>query len=387
MNTPKNISASVKARLQNVAATRGEDFNLLLLRYGIERLLFRLSQSPHADRFLLKGAMLFVVWDEKTHRPTRDLDLLGLGSTEKADLIRVFAAVAAVPVVDDGIVFDPKSVQAADIREDNAYGGVRIRLLGKLGTAEVPVQIDVGAGDVVTPAPERATFPALLDFPAPQIRTYPVYTVVAEKFEAMVKLGIANTRMKDFHDIWFLAQRFEFDGPTLRKAIDATSARRQTNLPPIPKSLPEAFANDPTKQVQWSASLRRNGLTGVPERFSEVVDVLRKFFEPVLRLRRGRPHRGNHQSGPLLWIADVKSPRRTAAQNLYTKFLGSGHIFQVWIRRLFSRVLRNSESAPSFWPREFDRYSQPRFPACVRCGIFRSIRVVSAGGACARRSS
>ena len=122
MNTPKNISVSVKARLQNVAATRGEDFNLLLLRYGIERLLFRLSQSPHADRFLLKGAMLFVVWDEKTHRPTRDLDLLGFGSTEKADLIQVFAAVAAVPVVDDGIVFDPKSVQADDIREDNAYG-------------------------------------------------------------------------------------------------------------------------------------------------------------------------------------------------------------------------------------------------------------------------
>jgi len=285
MNAPTNISASVKARLQNVAATRGEDFNLLLLRYGIERLLFRLSQSPHADRFLLKGAMLFVVWDEKTHRPTRDLDLLGFGSTEKADLIRVFAAVAAVPVVDDGIVFDPESVQADDIREDNAYGGVRIRLLGKLGTAEVPVQIDVGAGDVVTPAPESATFPVLLDFPAPKIRTYPVYTVVAEKFEAMVKLGIANTRMKDFYDIWFLARRFEFDGPTLRKAIDATFARRQTNLPPLPEALTDAFANDPTKQVQWAAFLRRNSLSGVPARFSEVVAIVRKFFEPVLRLR------------------------------------------------------------------------------------------------------
>lgn len=285
MNASKSISASVKALLQNVAATRGEDFNLLLLRYGIERLLFRLSQSPHADRFLLKGAMLFVVWDEKTHRPTRDLDLLGFGSTEKADLIRVFAAVAAVPVVDDGIVFDPESVQADDIREDNAYGGVRIRLLGKLGTAEVPVQIDVGAGDVVTPAPESATFPVLLDFPAPKIRTYPVYTVVAEKFEAMVKLGIANTRMKDFYDIWFLARRFEFDGPTLRSAIDATFARRQTNLPPLPEALTDAFANDPTKQVQWAAFLRRNGLIGPPGRFGEIVAVLRKFFEPVLRLR------------------------------------------------------------------------------------------------------
>jgi len=285
MSASKNIAASVKARLQNVAGKRGEDFNLLLLRYGIERLLFRLSQSPYADRFLLKGAMLFVVWDEKTHRPTRDLDLLGFGPSEKAELTQVFQEVVTMPVVDDGIVFNPKSVQADEIREDNAYGGVRIRLMGKLGTAEVPVQIDVGAGDIVTPAPETATFPTLLDFPAPHVRTYPVYTVVAEKFEAMVKLGIANTRMKDFHDVWFLAHRFEFDGPTLRKAIEATFARRQTNLPQSPEAFTEAFANDPTKQAQWAAFLRRNGLTGITNQFSEVVTVIRTFIEPALRLR------------------------------------------------------------------------------------------------------
>ena len=285
MSAPKNIAASVKARLQNVAGQRGEDFNLLLLRYGIERLLFRLSQSPYADRFLLKGAMLFVVWDEKTHRPTRDVDLLGFGPSEKADLTRVFQEVAAVPVVDDGIVFDPKSVQADEIRQDNAYGGVRVRLMGKIGTAEIPVQIDVGVGDAVTPAPEMATFPALLDFPAPWVRMYPVYTVVAEKFEAMVKLGIANTRMKDFHDVWFLAHRFEFDGPTLRKAIEATFARRKTNLTQSPEVFNDAFANNPTKQAQWAAFLRRNGLTGITDQFSEVVGVIRKFIEPVLRSR------------------------------------------------------------------------------------------------------
>lgn len=285
MSAPKNIAASVKTRLQNVAGKRGDDFNLLLLRYGIERLLFRLSQSSYADKFLLKGAMLFVVWDEKTHRPTRDLDLLGFGLSEKEDLIRVFQEVAAIPVVDDGLVFDPKSVHADDIREDNVYGGVRIRLMGKLGTAEVPVQVDVGAGDAVTPAPETATFPALLDFPAPRVRTYPAYTVVAEKFEAMVKLGTANTRMKDFHDVWFLAQRFEFDGPTLRKAIVATFARRRTLLPPAPEPFTDVFANDPTKQAQWSAFLRRNGLTEITNQFSEVVAVLRKFIEPVLRAR------------------------------------------------------------------------------------------------------
>lgn len=152
-----------------------------------------------------------------------------------------------------------------------------------LGTAEVPVQIDVGTGDVVTPAPERAAFPALWGLPAPQIRTSPVSTVVAEKFEAIVKLGTAHSRRKDFHDIWFLARRFEFDGPTLRKAIDATFACRQTNRPPLPEALSDAFANDPTKQVQWAAFLRRNGLTGLPERFSAIVAGLRKFFEKVLR--------------------------------------------------------------------------------------------------------
>lgn len=283
MSAPKNFAASVKARLQNVAGQRGEDFNLLLLRYGIERLLFRLSQSSYADRFLLKGAMLFVVWDEKTHRPTRDLDLLGLGPSEKEDLQKVFREVVATPVVDDGLVFDPASVRAEDIREDNAYGGVRIRIMAKLGPAEVAVQIDVGVGDVVTPAPETANFPTLLDFPAPQVRTYPVYTVVAEKFEAMAKLGVANTRMKDFHDVWFLIGRFQLDGPTLRRAIEATFARRQTALPVWPGPLSDTFANNATKQTQWAAFIRRNGLTGAPVQFAEVVIAIRDCLAPVLR--------------------------------------------------------------------------------------------------------
>lgn len=280
---PKNIAVSVKARLQKEAARRGDDFNLLLLRYGIERLLFRLSQSAYADCFLLKGAMLFVVWDEKTHRPTRDLDLLGFGPSKKEDLERVFRAIVAVPVVDDGLVFDPASVRAEEIREDNTYGGVRVRIMTKLGSAEVPVQIDVGAGDAVTPAPETANFPALLDFPAPKVRTYPIYTVVAEKFEAMAKLGIVNTRMKDFHDVWFLTRRFQLNGLILRRAIDATFARRQTPLPVWPEPLSDAFANDATKQTQWAAFIRRNGLSGIPGRFAEVVGAIRDCLAPVLR--------------------------------------------------------------------------------------------------------
>lgn len=279
----KNLAASVKARLQNEAARRGDDFNLLLLRYGIERLLFRLSQSAYADRFLLKGAMLFVVWDEKTHRPTRDLDLLGFGPSEKEDLQKLFQEVVTLPVMDDGLVFDPASVRADEIREDNTYGGVRVRIMAKLGLAEVPVQIDVGVGDVVTPVPDTASFPTLLDFPAPQVRMYPVYTVVAEKFEAMAKLGIANTRMKDFYDVWFLTRRFQLDGPTLRRALEATFACRQTQLPMWPDPLSDAFANDATKQTQWAAFIRRNSLTGLPGQFAEVVVAIRSQLQPLFR--------------------------------------------------------------------------------------------------------
>lgn len=268
--------------MQNEAARRGDDFNLLLLRYGIERLLFRLSQSAYADCFLLKGAMLFVVWDEKTHRPTRDLDLFVFGPSEKEDLEKVFREIVALPVVDDGLVFDPASVLAEEIREDNSYGGVRVRIMAKLGPAEVPVQIDVAVGDAVTPAPETASFPGLLDFPAPQVRTYPIYTVVAEKFEAMAKLGIANTRMKDFHDVWFLIRRFQLDGLILRRAIAATFERRQTPLPVWPEPLSDAFASDATKQTQWAAFLRRNGLSDVPGRFTDVVSAIRGYLAPVL---------------------------------------------------------------------------------------------------------
>lgn len=195
----------------------------------------------------------------------------------------MFQEVVAIPVVDDGLVFDPASVRAEEMREHNTYGGVRVRLMAKLGPAEVSVQIDVGVGDIVTPAPETVNFPALLEFPAPTVRTYPVYTVVAEKFAAMAKLGIANTRMKDFHDVWFITRRFELDRPTLRLAIEATFARRQTPLPAWPDPLSDAFANDVSKQAQWAAFIRRNGLTGPPGQFSDVVAVVRDYLGPVLR--------------------------------------------------------------------------------------------------------
>jgi hypothetical protein len=281
MRPVKNLPASVKARLLALSDKRGERFNLLVTRFGIERLLYRLSVSAHASRFLLKGAMLFAVWDGKTPRPTTDIDLLGFGSTQKDELVRIFRDVAQTPVPADGLVFDPKSIRAEEIREDNAYGGIRIRLMGWLGKAEVPIQIDVGAGDAVTPSPTSAVFPALLDFPAPHIRAYPIYTVVAEKVEAAAKLGVANTRMKDFFDLWFLSRRFEFDGPTLRQAIEATFVCRRTPLPGFPAPFTDTLANDPAKQNQWSAFLQRNGLTAVPANFPEIVTLVRGFVGPV----------------------------------------------------------------------------------------------------------
>ena len=283
MTAPKNLAASVKARLQNVATQRDESFNLLLTRYGIERLLYRLSQSPHADRFLLKGAMLFVIWDDHTHRPTRDLDLLGFVAVEKSEMTQIFRDVIGTTVPDDGLIFDSSSVQADEIRETATYGGIRIRLLAKLGSAEIPVQIDIGVGDAVTLEPESVMFPVLLDFPAPKVRVYPAYTVVAEKFEAMVSLGATNTRMKDFYDLWFLSHRFEFDPTLLSTAIQATFTRRQTRLTPNPEPFGENFATDPIKQVQWTAFLRRNDLRGASPQFPEVMAHIRDFIGPVFR--------------------------------------------------------------------------------------------------------
>ena len=280
---PKNLPASVKARLLTLAEQRGESFNLLLVRFGVERLLYRLSQSRHADRFLLKGAMLFALWDERAPRPTQDVDFLAFGSTELDDIAALFREIVETPVTADGLDFQTDSIRVEQIREADTYGGVRVRLLALLGKGEITLQIDLGSGDVVTPAAEKTTFPALLDFPAPRIRAYPIYTVVAEKFEAMVKLGITNSRMKDFFDVWFLSRRFDFNGATLQKAIHATFARRQTALgdqPPYP--LTDDFAQDATKQTQWGAFLRKNGLTGPPLNFGDIVASLRRFIGPVL---------------------------------------------------------------------------------------------------------
>ena len=254
-----NLSASILARLLTLAKQRGDDYSLLLNRFAMERLLARVSTSPYAERFLLKGALLFALWYDAPHRPTRDADLLGFGPDDEANLIATFRDIAARDL-GDGIVFDPESVQAQAIREDNTYGGTRITLVARIGSARCALQIDVGFGDAVTPGPQTVAYPTLLDdFQAPTLRVYPVYTVIAEKYQAMVMLGQANSRLKDFFDLAVIARRTELDGATLAMAIAATFARRQTALPTQrPLALTKQFSGDAAKLRQWQAFLNKN---------------------------------------------------------------------------------------------------------------------------------
>ena len=226
----KNPAASVHGRLLHMARTTKQDVGALLGRYGVERLLYRLAASPHAGRFVLKGAQLLMVYVGEPHRPTRDIDLLGFGNDDADELSQVFRDICQTPVVDDGLTFDAATVTARTIRENARYGGVQLRLVAYLGRARIPLQADVGFGDVVTPPPEPVTFPTLLDAPAPTLRGYPLATVVAEKLESLISLGLATSRMKDLYDLWYILKAFSIAKEELRRAIHRTFDRRGTPL-------------------------------------------------------------------------------------------------------------------------------------------------------------
>jgi predicted nucleotidyltransferase component of viral defense system len=290
---PNNVAASVRQRLLNLSRKTGEDFHLLLTRYTIERHLYRLGGSEYAGRFVLKGAVLFALWTGRTHRPTRDLDLLGFGDNSEAALSEVFRALCDAPVEDDGLTFQADSVVVAPIREDQEYGGQRVRLAARLGSARVDLQIDVGFGDAITPAAQTVVYPTLLEMPAPRLRAYPRETVVAEKLQAMVQLGMSNSRMKDFYDLHVLAREFSFDGRVLCKAIAATFARRQTAVPPAtPVALTDSFSKDAAKQKQWIAFCKRSGLRDAAGTLDGLVGELVKFLvPPMTAVARGETFR------------------------------------------------------------------------------------------------
>ncbi|CAN7680866.1 nucleotidyl transferase AbiEii/AbiGii toxin family protein [Variovorax paradoxus] len=276
----RNLAASVRARLKQRADATRQDFNLTLTRYGLERLLYRLSVSPHAANYLLKGALLFSLWYDQPHRPTRDADLLGFGPDDVDTAVSAFREICQIEV-DDGIAFDTASVRGSVIRKEAGYGGVRIDLLAKLDGARLALQVDIGFGDAVTPAPEPVSYPVLLeDLSAPQLRAYPKYTVVAEKFHAVCLLGMGNTRMKDYFDLWVLLTEGALEATELRRAVHATFARRQLAVPgTVPLGLSDAFAHDPAKQGQWAAFLQRNRLGDLA--LSTVVALLRSEFQKL----------------------------------------------------------------------------------------------------------
>jgi hypothetical protein len=294
-----NIAASVRAKLLAGAQTRGEDFNLVLQRYAAERFLYRLGACRQRDNFVLKGAMLFALWGGSMYRATRDLDLTGYGQDEIQWLIDAVREFCMTPCSVDGLTFMPDTVQAEPIRDESDYGGFRVHLSALLDSAQIRLQVDVGFGNAIVPGAQDEEYPTLLNGPPPLIRAYPRESVVAEKLHAMVVLGSATSRLKDFYDLYVLSALFPFDGDTLTQSIAATFERRNTAIPEaLPVALAPAFFAGENRAAQWRAYLERNGLPGAPADFSLVGEQLREFLgEPLRALVEQAKFNKNWQPG------------------------------------------------------------------------------------------
>lgn len=282
MTPSANVAASVRQRLLNRARTDKRPFNELLQYYAMERFLYRLSESFFSDRFVLKGALLLRAWDAPEFRPTMDIDLLGKTSNEEADILSLIRNILSVPVGEDGLVFDSGSLQSERITEDADYEGIRVRFRGALDTARIAMQIDIGFGDIVYPAPEKAELPTMLDFPAPKLLCYSRESAIAEKFEAMIKLGFLNSRMKDFFDIWLLSRQFNFTGHDLAEAIRLTFEERNTSIPIRIEPFTQDFVNE--KQIQWTAFRKKLNQKHVPPEFQKIISHLDEFLAPVVAM-------------------------------------------------------------------------------------------------------
>jgi len=256
--------------------------------FAIERFLYRLAKSPHASKFVLKGAVMLAVWQAPISRPTMDIDLLGFTNNSIDTMVAVTQAICTQVVEPDGLTFEPESVEGERIVEDADYTGVRVRFRGNLGTARITMQLDIAFGDVVVPQPVTVTYPTILPLPAPRLRGYSRESAIAEKFEAMVKLGMLNSRMKDFFDVWLLARQFDFEGPTLTTAITQTFATRRTVVPAEPIALTDAFAADIGKQTQWRSFIRRSLLQHAPDTLADVVTTLAMFLGPIAKTLAAR---------------------------------------------------------------------------------------------------
>lgn len=299
--TPTNIPASVHQLLLDKSRQTLRPFNELLQYYAMERFLYRLSKSPHAGKFILKGALMFTAWRLGSFRPTMDIDLLGKTTNQIDRVVAIAMEVCAQPVEPDGLIFNPSTVKGARIAEHANYEGVRIRFQANLGTARLTLQLDIGFGDVIVPAHQPIEYPTILDFPAPRLRGYSKESIVAEKFESLVALGILNSRMKDYFDIWTLSQQFDFDGQTLGNAIAKTFSNRETKIVPDPVGLSAEFADDSTKRAQWRGFIRKSRLDASPD-LAEILFAVTHFLQPVATaLSAGRTFTGKWAAhGP--WV-------------------------------------------------------------------------------------
>ncbi|TLS78288.1 nucleotidyl transferase AbiEii/AbiGii toxin family protein [Mariprofundus erugo] len=284
-----NAAASIRQRLLNISREQKVDFNRILTDFGLQRLLYRLSISPYRDEFVLKGAMLFSYWSGDAFRATKDVDFLKSGEASIEYLKRVFTDLCDQAVEpDDGLIFDAASVSAEEIREEDAYGGIRVTMKATLAGARVSIQADIGIGDVITPNALEIDYPVLLELPSPKLKAYPVETVIAEKFEAMVHLGFPNSRMKDFYDVWALTRFMKPDHDVLAQAIANTFRRRGTALPAdIPVALTSEFSKDEMKQRQWTAFVRRAGVgSSARATLHETVEEIRPLLMSMVDVAR-----------------------------------------------------------------------------------------------------
>jgi len=296
-----NVSASVHDRLLNQARDTGRPFNELLQYYGIERFLYRLAQTEHAQHFILKGALLLRAVGSAETRPTRDIDLLGQGSPTEERLRNIVHEAMEADVPEDGMTYDVDTLESTGIAETAEYNGVRLTFRGFLGTARVPMQIDIGFGDPVVPGPTRITYPQLLDYGSPRLLGYTIESVVAEKYQAMVNLELANTRMKDFYDVWMLIQRHSFQEQTLAEAIAATFERRKTPIPgERPPALTDAFFDSDPKRRQWRAflrTIRADTPLALPDVISDIAEFLQRPSDAARRQNRS----GGEATVDALW--------------------------------------------------------------------------------------
>jgi len=277
----KDISASIRAKLKNIAKQEETDFNTALTRYGMERLLYRIGQSKYANQYLLKGALLFNLWYDMPHRPTMDIDLLGFGNNELDFLVNIFKDICSI-TADDGIIFDAESVSAETIKKEAGYTGARIQLFAKLSKAKIRIQVDIGFGDVVTPSPVNSNYPVLIsDLPAPKVLTYPIYTVIAEKLHAIALLGMANSRLKDYLDLYVLLKAEKLNKKILLNAITSTFKQRGISLPKtIPTGLISEYSQDSSRQAMWLSFIKKNELEFVS--LPEVVVSLKNYLIPII---------------------------------------------------------------------------------------------------------